>query len=183
MSTRVPANVVDGKSPPFPMGAFVGTLTEIKDAWSEDQKNLDFATTFKDNVSTDGTVNVGKRPFTQRIPVISKDESVVDVQDWENTSFILRRGATLLTQLAIAVGAVSKNEDGSADVNMEEFLQSLKAGLYNGRQIGFEVIHENWTSKDKKRSGTSARVANFFAVGGPASVAGPSAIGGDRTRN
>lgn len=167
---RVPGHIVDGKGSPFPQGIFVGRLAEVKDEWTEDNSGLEYILTLRDNTPvSDNVSNVGARPFTQRVTVIFKGQSIVDLQEFgEKTPFALQRAVTTVSQLAIALGYTTRAADGSVDFNTEEFLENLLSGAYKDRQVGFEVTHRNWKSKTQKNSdgtaktGISAEAGRFF---------------------
>lgn len=167
---RVPGHIVDGKGSPFPQGIFLGRLAEVKDEWTEDNTGLEYVLTFRDNtpVSTEVS-NVGARPFTQRITVIFKGQSIVDLTEiGETTPFALQRAITLVSQLAVASGYATRAADGSVDFNTEEYLENLLSGAYKDRQYGFEVRHRTWKSKTQKnadgtaQTGISAEANRFF---------------------
>lgn len=167
---RVPGNVVDGRSSPFPQGNFLGTLGEVKENWSEDGKNLDYTIALNSITPIDPqSPQVGARPFTTRITVIFQNQSIVDLIEFTDTTpFALQRAASVASQLAVSLGYATRGTDGSVDFNTEEFLENLLTGSYKGRQVGFEVTHRNWTSKKQKnadgtpKTGTSAELARLF---------------------
>jgi hypothetical protein len=170
---KAPKSVVDMKGQPFPVGTFISAEHEVTESWRSSVKEnpdlkdcLDLALVLKSNTPTDESPTVGKRPMTQRIPVVFKNQSVVDVEDFDdpNLSFALQRGAGLLSQLALALGATTRAEDGSVDFDAETFLAALVSGQYKSTPIGFQVIHRNWSSKATGKSGTSAEVNAFFPV-------------------
>jgi len=162
---RVPGNVIEGRGTPFPVGTFIGRLDKVEENASEDKKNLDLVLTFRD-ISTIGEgPEVGARPFTQRVTVIFNDAFLADVTEFDdNVHFSLRRAAGLLTQIALAVGATTRTQDGSAELDMERFLESLTGGIYKDAQILFEVAHRPWTSKKTGRKGVSSEAVRFAAA-------------------
>jgi len=176
---RVPSHIVDGKGSPFPQGIFLGRLAEVKDEWTEDNTGLEYILTFRDNTSVSpNPVTVGARPFTQRITVIFKGQSIVDLVEFgETTPFALQRAATTITQLALALGYATRAADRSVEFNTEEFLENLLSGAYKDRQVGYEVTHRTWKSKTQKNSdgsaktGVSAEAGRFFDPNAQAPVA------------
>lgn len=190
----VPGSVVKGRGTPFPQGVYVGSLNKLEEAWSEDKKNLDFILTFRDNAPADeNSPQIGARPLIQRVPVIRSGRSVVDLSGDDFTSeevpFPLRLAAGQIAQLVVALGGpCSIDEDDSVSFDIEAFMEGLQAGLYNGRSVGFEVIHRKWTSKKTGRSGVAADVSRYFPVedhGAPTAApedAEPAVVGEERTR-
>lgn len=181
---RVPGHIVDGKGQPFPQGTWLGRLDSVKDEWTEDNSGLEYILTLRDNTPVDPSApNVGARPFTQRVTVIFKNQSIVDLVEFgETTPFALQRAATTVAQLAIALGYTTRSADGSVDFNTEEFLENLLSGAYKDRQVGYEVTHRNWKSKTQKnadgtaKTGISAEAGRFFdpnasGVAAPAAAA------------
>lgn len=188
---RVPGSVVDGRGQPFPQGVFLGRLAKNEEKWSEDGKNLDYILTFQDNTPlTPESPGVGARPFVQRVTVIFQNQSIVDVAEFtENTPFALQRTATVVTQLALALGYATRAEDGSVDFNIEEFLENLQAGAYKDRQIGYEVRHRAWKAKGKNPDGTpktgsgvNAEAIRFFAAEANGAAAEITSLREARTR-
>lgn len=176
---RVPKHIIEGRGNPFPQGLFLGRLVEVKDNWSEDQKNLDYVLTFQDIAPIEGP-QVGARPFTQRVTVIFQDQSVVDIEQFdESVPFALQRSAGLITQLARALEFpfVEATPDDTADFNAEEFLENLAAGFYKDRVVGFAVRHRSWKSKTQKDvkgqpvTGISAEANRFFNPQAPTAPA------------
>lgn len=172
---RIPQHIVDGKSPPFPAGTFEGALGEVKDEWyPSDRKNkpdtndsFRLAIGFTDIATLDGPT-VGKRPLIQRIDIIRAGHSLVDVTEFnDDVPFSLRQSATLLSQLAIAVGAATPAADGSGlDVNMEQFIEQLQAKLFQGRRVVFEVQQRTYDSKTNKNAdGSAQKVTTSNIVG------------------
>lgn len=167
----IPQNILEGRGSPFPAGTYTSTENAIQQVWSEDKQNLDFVFKFTGNAPIEGA-EVGKRPLTQRVTVIFKNQSVVDIKNFdENTPFALQRSASLLAQLALALGVAQPRPEGGVTFDIENFLAGLASGLYSKATVGFEVYHRAWKSKAGK-SGTSAEIARFFGVstGTPASA-------------
>ncbi len=169
---KVPQDVLAGRGQPFPQGTFVSAANKIEQNTSEDKTGLELVVTLNENSPLDGSPTVGKRPMTQRIPIVFQNQSVVDVEEFgENTPFALRRGAGLLGQLALALGVAQKQEDGGVIFDIENFLAGLVSGLYAKQAVGFSVYHRAWTSKKSKnpdgsfKSGTSAEIGAFFPAG------------------
>jgi hypothetical protein len=164
----VPQNILEGKGLPFPAGTYISADNTVTQVWNEDKTNLDFVLKLQENKPIEGS-EVGKRPMTQRITVIFKNQSVVDVKAFdENTPFALQRSATLLSQLAVALGVAtprSAAEGGGVVFDIENFLAGLASGLYTKQTVGFEVYHRPWKSKKTGNSGTSAEISKFMATG------------------
>lgn len=173
---RVPGHVVDGRGQPFPQGNFLGRIKEVKDNWSEDGKTCDYLLTLGDNTPIDEkSPNVGARPFITRLTVVFQNQSIVELVEFtEKTPFALQRTAGMVSQLAVALGYAARATDGSVDFNTEEFLENLLSGAYKDRQIGYEVRHRGWKSKEKNadgtplKSGTNAEPVRFFGTDGAA---------------
>lgn len=173
-ATRVPANIVDGKSPPFPPGSYVGTLTTVATEWyASDRKNapdtkdsLRLALTFKEITPVDGTP-VGNRPLIQRVDVVRKNQHIAEITEFgEETHFAFRQAYTLLSQLALALNAVQRNGDGSLDLDTQQFLDGLQGGVYNNQTVMFVVEQRSYDSKDQKNANGSAKkmtVSNITA--------------------
>jgi len=171
--SRIPGHVVAGTGSPFPAGVFLGRLADVKDTYSEDGKSLDFAMQFQDITPIEGP-QVGARPFTQRITIITNELSVVDVQEFnDEVPFRLRDAATLISQLAIALGyQMTVNADKSIEFNMEEFLENLQSGIYKDRVLGFEVRQR----PGKKGTPNASRVfSNITRIFNPEAQAAPVA--------
>jgi len=199
MSFKVPGNVVEGRGTPFPQGSFVGKLQKVDTAYSSSDRanapdakdNMEFVLTFNENAPADTeSPNVGARPFTQRLTIIFKNQSLVDLTEFtDDTPFALRRAAGLIAQLAVALDApCTVGEDKSVTFDVNALLEGLQAGLYNGRQLGFTVTHRGWSSKKTGNSGTSAEASRFFGVEASSNVIAPEptapvALGGMRSRN
>lgn len=161
----VPQNVLEGRGTPFPTGTYISAENAIQQVWNEDKTQLDFVFKFSENSPVEGA-NVGKRPMTQRVTIIFKNQSVVDIATFdENTPFALQRSAGLLAQLALALGVAQPNPNGGGvTFDIENFLAGLASGLYSKATVGFEVYHRAWKSKATGKSGTSAEIARFFGV-------------------
>jgi hypothetical protein len=159
--TRVPGNVIDGRSLPFPAGTYIGKLSEAKNEWyASDRKNnpdkkdgVRLVLTFKEITPVEGP-NVGARPMIQRIDVVVPPKngrdaiSLVDVTEFDDSiPFNLRQSATLLSQLALAWGAITRDADGSSDVDFDQFIASLEGGVFNGREVMFGVEQRQVESK------------------------------------
>lgn len=159
---QVPKDVLEGRSTPFPSGSYLSHSNKVEQKWSEDKTNLDFVFTLSENTPIEGA-NVGKRSLTDRITVIFKGQSVVDLKGFDdNTPFALRRAATILSQLAQAWGISQPTAEGGVTFDIESFMAGLVSGLYAKQPVAFEVYHRAWTSKDKTKSGVSAQVARFY---------------------
>lgn len=173
---RVPGNVVDGRSSPYPQGNFLGRIKEVKDNWSEDGKNCDYTITLGDNTPIDQkSPNVGARPFITRLTVIFQNQSIVEIVEFtDKTPYALQRTAGMVSQFAVALGYATRAADGSVDFNTEEFLENFLSGAYKDRQVGFEVNHRSWKSKNQKnadgsaKTGTSAELGRVFNPEGEA---------------
>jgi hypothetical protein len=201
--TRVSGNVIEGKSPPFPAGTFIGRLAEGKNEWyASDRNNPDkkdgvrLILTFKENSPVEGPV-VGARPMIQRLDIVlppkaGKDSiSLVDVTEIDDsTPFQLRQTATLLSQLALAWGAITRTDDGSADVDFNQFISDLEAGVYNAREVMFSVEQRTVESKTQKGADGKAKVNTYSGIvafkgteeSATPEAATPAAEGGLRTR-
>jgi len=184
MTTRYNSNVVEGKSPPFPAGTFIGTLTEAKSEWyASDNKQPDKKDSvrinlqFKEITPVEGP-QVGSRPLAQRVDVVRAGVSIVDIAEIDDSvPFQLRQAITLVLQLALALGAASSNGDGTVDFDMGPFLESLEAGVHNGHPVMFAVEQRSYASKTAKNADGSARqitasnITAFKGVNGNARTA------------
>jgi len=182
--TRYASNTVEGKSPPFPAGTFIGTLTEAKSEWyASDAKQPDkkdsvrINLSFKEITPVEGP-QVGSRPLAQRVDIVRAGTSIVEIQEVDDSvPFQLRQAITLFLQLALAVGAASANGDGTVDFDMGPFLESLEAGVHNGHPVMFAVEQRSYNSKTAKNADGSARVVTasnitaFKGVNGTAKIA------------
>ena len=84
--------------------------------------------------------------------------------DIPDTSWQMQRDAALLTNLAIALG---QTEDVTLDgeeytVTSDGFLDALRDGSLKGTEVGANVFHKPWKSKDGSKSGTEVLVKEFF---------------------
>ena len=174
MSTqRIPSSVAQGKRPPFPKGVFIGTIEAAKTDWSQDQTKMVVLVTLTNNSPADSeSPQVGARKKMQRIQIIDRlkdaKESValVDVTDFNDISvpISIQRSATLVTQLALALGAAKAVEGGDVDLDTEQFLEALTSGAFNGREVVFEVNHREWKSKTTGSSGVSDDIVHFASA-------------------
>lgn len=104
---------------------------------------------FVDFVTRDGQVSVEAGP------------------DIPEASWQMQRSAALLANLAIALGETNEVEfEGEVMVETAEgFLDTLREGGYNDRDIGFSTYHRNWTSKtDPSKTGTEVVTSAFFVA-------------------
>lgn len=149
---RIPAHVASGRRAPFPAGVFMGEITKVDENWSEDKTGLALVVTLSNITPFDAdSPEVGARPKMQRLQVIFNNQSLVDIVEFtDDVPFALANAATLVTQLAEALGVVQPNIDGSVDFEMEPFLNSLMAGEFLGNQVVFEVKHRAYASRDAK---------------------------------
>src|SRR5512147_1536986 len=166
----VPQNVLEGKGLPFPAGTYLSAENQVTQLWNEAKDTLEFVVKLSGNTPIEGS-DVGKRPMTQRITVIFKNQSVVDVKNFdENTPFALQRAASVLGQLALALGVAQPRPEGGVAFDIENFLAGLASNLYAKNTIGFEVQHRPWTSKKTGKSGISAEITKFMAASTSASA-------------
>jgi hypothetical protein len=172
---KFPQSIRDGKSPPFPAGSFVGSLSDITQDWYAADRNapdkkdsMRFVLTLKEITPLPESPVVGARPCIQRVDIVHKGTSIVDIHDWEDSSvaFQLRQSGTLLIQLAEALGIASDNPEDDFDLNA--FLEALTSGVYKNRTVGFSVEQRTYDSKTLKNSDgtakkiTASNVAGFF---------------------
>lgn len=173
---RVPSNIVEGRSSPFPAGTFYGALGEVKDRWVQDRETkqnirMVFDVTLKDITPIEGP-NVGNRPCRQSFTIINGEQSLVDIVEFDDSvNFGLRQSAGLLAQLATALGAARADIEGNVTLDMEAFLEDLKNGNYAGAQLLFEVTHRTWKPKDAPKD-APARVSSEISR-----FAGTEAVG------
>lgn len=120
----------------------------------------------------DGQEGVGGRKFFFDFVTRDGDVEISAGPDIPEESWQMQRSAALLTNLALALGETEDVEiEGEMYVQTKEgFLDSLKAGEYNTREIGYKLFHREWASKEKKadgtplKSGTEVKVEEFFAA-------------------
>lgn len=170
--TRYTSNVVEGKSPPFPAGTFIGTLKEAKsEYYASDSKQPDkkdavrVNLAFKEITPVEGP-NVGARPLTQSINVVRGGQSIVEIADPtdESVPFPLRQAITLTLQLALALGAATVNGDGTVDFDIGPFLESLEAGVHNGHPVMFSVEQRSYNSKTAKNADGSFKLVTVSQI-------------------
>lgn len=155
MSTtnRIPDSVVTGRSP-FPAGVYRGNLDSAAERSTKDKEGNETGVfvdvVFKDNQTIDGKTQVGARPYRQSFAIIQKGLSLVDITEYsDETPFMLRRSAGLLAQLALALGAASRDaETNDVVFDMNTFLEDLQHGVYKGRPVLFEVQNRAYKRKD-----------------------------------
>ena len=175
---RIPAHVASGRRAPFPAGVFTGKLTKCDENWSEDKTGLAYVITFSDNAPFDAdSPDVGARPKMQRLQIIFNNVSLVDIVEFDDkVPFALANAATLITQLAEALGVVQPDADGSVDLDIEPFLQDLMAGAFDGSVVVFEVKHRAYASREAKAAAKQTgkkpaldrlddSISGFMAVG------------------
>ena len=170
---RVPGSVATGKRPPFPEGTFAGTLTDVKEAWNDDQNACDLLLTFSENTAVEGP-EVGARPKMQRITVVYHDGDsghasvpLADIEEFtDDTPFRLRDAATLLTQLAVAIGAAAPEENNDVEFDMGQFIESLTGGVFKGETVIYGVRHR-YAKTDKKKERPFDNIVSFKSAEEP----------------
>lgn len=114
------------------------------------------------NQALDGQVDIGGTKFFVDLPTEVGDDTLanIDTTTRSHPNWQLQKSAVSVTQLAIALGAaelVGENGNSSWAVN-EEFVDNLRAGSYDGMQIGFSVRHSPGKGKNEGKT-----FANFEA--------------------
>lgn len=152
-NNRVPDSVVTGRSP-FPAGVYRGRLDSAAERVQKDKDGNEKAVfvdvVFRDNVTIDGVASVGARPYRQSFAIIMNGQSLTDITEYsEETPFLLRRSAGLLAQLALALGAASRDSDTN-DVlfDINALLEDLQHGVYKDKMVMFEVQNRAYKRKD-----------------------------------
>ena len=172
-----------GGDNPFPSGAWEGTIEEIRvrgfpdfigKALSEGATNRGYTSgegeilgiQFGDNSPLEDQGDVGARKMFVDFVTRDGNASIEDANAIPESSWQMQKDAALLTNLALALGATEEVEfEGETYVETTpDFVDQLRNGDLKGTRIGFRVSHRNWTSKDKKKSGTEARVVEFFTL-------------------
>jgi hypothetical protein len=162
---------------PFAEGDFIGVIEEVRirtfPDWIDPSQNRGYASTDGEIVSiqlgsntntTPGGANVGGRKMFVDFVTRDGDVEVSAGPDIPEASWQMQRGATMLARLAAALGATEEVEldEETYVTTSDDFLDTLRAGGFNGQKVGFTVAHRKWTSKDKTKTGTEASVREFF---------------------
>ena len=148
MATRIPRRIVDNRPQPFQPGVYMGELTEVQEQWSDDKKNLELVMIFTNNTAVDGDWDPGNRRFYQRANIIRDGMSMVDVEAFDdNVHYALQRAASLLGQMAVAVGAANV-ENGDVLVEWDSFLENLQNGMFKGKKVLYQVYHRTYKRRE-----------------------------------
>ncbi len=168
----------------FPAGEYAGTIEEVRTRPFPDY--VDPVSRPKGGyASSDGEIlsiqlgenralnNESADPGNQKMFVdfVIRDGDVaidsgpnIDDRSWQ-----MQRSATLLTNLALALGATSEvtGEDGDTYVvTVDNFLSELRDGNLNGTNVGFTTYHRPWEKKneagDVVKSGTDVHLSEFY---------------------
>lgn len=166
----VPKSVVEGRSGPFPVGTYIGVLAEAKERWFKDSETGKETMLFLDlNFGNNAPLNgngqqVGARSFRPSIVLVTSNKertkkfALVDITEFsDDTPFALQNAASMASQLALAFGAASIDQEGNVKFDLGSFIENLAAGAYKGRSVVFEVTHRAWKSKATGKSGVEAR--------------------------
>lgn len=148
------------KPQPYPAGTFVGTLeVQAEPDWYNEDKNCNLVLYMRENKLLEGDVDCGARPKRQTITVIFDGEHLSDVEDVDNAeNFILARSGALLSSLAEAVGAVSEDEDGTTDIDVDGFLEELQNGVYDTKTTGDKLVFGVANIKAGKKAKDPTRI-------------------------
>lgn len=146
---KVPKAVVDNDYQAFPEGLFKGKFAFVKDDSRGEQGSDDWRFGLRVAFTglapaVDGGPDVGARPFSGTIGVIRDGANLLEITSQEEIdalSFPLQRGLMLLTQLAVVVGAASRDAKGNVAVDLDTFVEDVRAHKYDGRNAGVEVTH------------------------------------------
>lgn len=155
---KVPKKLVDQEREPFPPGIFDGELVkfELRKEVSEETGEITRAALRPSFVNLtpvdEKTPHPGNRPFTgfgAEIPIVHDGISLLEIEenggivDWDSLPYSLQRGATLLTQAALAFGWAKRDEAGNALVPFKEFLEVALAedSPFNGRKLRIRVTN------------------------------------------
>ena len=145
---------LEGES--FPTRGYVSEDTEIVTLYIGQNRPLD------------GQDDVGERKFF--VDLVTRSGDV----DWTNVDYNagkgypawqVQRSARLAMNLAMALGlteTVTDEEGNEYETIGEDFLDTLRSGGLNGTEVGYEVRHRNWKTKEK--SGVEEQIAGFFTA-------------------
>lgn len=172
-----------GGDTPFPAGAWEGTIEEVRvrgfpdfiaKAIAEGATNRGYATgegeiiglQIGHNTPLEDQGDVGARKMFVDFVTRDGKAQIEDGNAIPDTSWQMQKDAALLANLALALGATEEVEfEGETYVETTpDFVQQLRDQDLNGTRIGFRVSHRKWKSKDGSKSGTEARVVEFFAI-------------------
>lgn len=180
MTLTIPSDRLDQKRSEqseftWPQGAYRGTIERVRSdelpPWAGDNPRNGWADTDGERLSLQiGSVSaideipveIGNRKFFADMggdltvrdgPLTVEDVDVTqrDVPHWK-----LLNSAEFLGRLANALGAAQANGE---NVEAEGFVEDLRSGAYDGREIGFEIFHR--TDND---GNVYEEVDDFFPV-------------------
>lgn len=142
---------------PFPTGPWVGTIDYAR---SKDLPSNEKGEPFKGYTSTEGEIiairmgsnepldgqeSVKNRKFFVDLCIADGeyDMTNIDLADREHKAWQLQNGVRNLMRLAIALGSAQLEGDNGSSrwVISEGFVDSLRAGEFDGTRVGFEVRH------------------------------------------
>lgn len=102
------------------------------------------------NQASDGQDDIGAQKFFADFCVSDGDLDLtsVDLSEYSSPNWQLQIGARRIVNLAIALGAATlTGANGDAAWTVEEsFVDDLRSGAYEGREVGFNVMHRKTKS-------------------------------------
>lgn len=163
---KIPAAVTDNTPTPFPVGVYIGELADIEHRESTENGHVFLRMNFvSNNPADDNTGDPGNRILRDDACIRYAGESLFDYEEiTDDTPFLLRRGAGLLSGLALAVGAVDRGPEGVVDIDLPSFVHDLEEGEYAGEKVKFQVEHNTYKKKDAPENEapqTNAQVRRF----------------------
>lgn len=166
---KIPANVVDNRPTPFPVGVYVGELADVETREQQDGETVFIRLNWVNNTpADDNTEDPGNRIHREDLCIRYRGTSLFDYEEiTEDMPFLLRRGAGLLGGLALAIGATERVQDGAVDFDLPSFVNDLREGEYQGHKAMFQIEHSTYKPKDAAETDpprTDAQVRRFVPV-------------------
>jgi hypothetical protein len=154
----VPKAVVDNEYSTFPEGVYLGEFQFIDDSSNGEKGSDNWRFSLKVGFGNLKAANAetpdpGNRPFLSDIVVVWDGNSVVEVETAEELDalpYMAQRGVGYLSQLAVAVGASKRDEDGNVGVDLKPFVDEIRAHKYDGRPVAVKVEHFEFPKGSKK---------------------------------
>ena len=163
----VPIDQLDHSEKPdflFPAGPWMGTIDIVRSrsipmfegkpfAGYDSEEGELLSLQIGTNQALDGQVDIGATKFFVDIAVECGNDTLanIDTQIHSHPNWQLQQSVVTITQLAIALDAAEKvGENGSESWEVsEDFVDNLRAGVYDNVQVGFSVMH--YTTKKTKK--------------------------------
>jgi hypothetical protein len=129
------------------LSIWLGNAQPVGDGQQDSPGDMKF---FQDFVIRDGDVEIGS----------------LDLDNAGSAGWQIQRDARLLANLAIALGATTEVTQGKLTYVevVENFVELLKEGSFDGQQVIGTVEHEAWSNKTSGKSGTNVFISGFEAV-------------------